>query len=219
MVKIASNVSIFGQLRDIRLSASKPQMTGDGLGAINAPRIVFETPEESLQTREQAGYERGQKEAEERSARKMEELRSEWETGHRADVIRVLEALNKSVHGEMTEMFRSLEKHVVMLAGEAAIKLTSGIPISSDMVEAYVGEAMTLVEQDTEVTIILHPEDLILLEQHQSSLLNRAGAYPIIKFRADHKITRGGCLVETRFGELDARRETKIELLKKAVNE
>ncbi len=219
MVKIASNVSIFGQLRDIRLSGSKPQMTGGGLGAINAPRIVFETTEESLQTREQAGYERGQKEAEERSVRKVEELRSEWETGHRADVIRVLEALNKSVHGKMTEMFRSLEKHVVMLAGEAAIKLTSGIPISSDMVEAYVGEAMTLVEQDTEVAIILHPEDLVLLEQHQSSLLNRAGAYPIIKFRADPKITRGGCLVETRFGELDARRETKIELLKKAVNE
>jgi flagellar assembly protein FliH len=220
MVKIASNVAIFGQLRDIRLSPSKNHLTsGSQNGNGSSSRVVLESAEDALRAKEQAGYLRGQKEAEDRAARQIEALRTEFEASHRTAVIRALEDLNKTVHLQMGETFKSLEKHVVMLAAEAAIKLTSGIPISADMVEAYVGEAMNLVEQDTEVTIILNPEDLALLEQHQSSLLNRAGAYPVIKLRADQKISRGGCLVETKFGELDARRETKIELLKKAVNE
>lgn len=220
MVKIASNVSILGPLRDIRVVGFKPRMNGNGHTVKTAPRVELETKnDEELQARERAGYERGKKEAEERLARQMETLQSEWETNHRAEVLNVLEALNRNVHQQMAETFKSLEKHVIMLAAEAAIKLTAGIPISADMVEAYVAEAMNHVEQDTEVTIILSPDDLALLEQHQSSLLNRAGAYPVIRFRPDPKMSRGGCLIETKFGELDARRETKIELLKKAVNE
>jgi flagellar assembly protein FliH len=219
MVKIAHNVSVLGHLRDIRLSGIRPPINGNGHNGNGSSRAGLEQSEEKLRDREQAGYERGQREAEERHARRLEELRQEWETNHRTEVVQVLENLNKSVHLQMAETFKSLERHVLMLAAEAAIKLTAGIPISADMVEAYVREAMSLVEQDTEITFVLNPEDLALLEQHQSSLLNRASAYPIVKFRADQKLTRGGCMVETKFGELDCRRETKIELLKKAVNE
>ena len=78
---------------------------------------------------------------------------------------------------------------------------------------------MNLIEHDTEITVVLNPNDLALLEQHQSALLNRTGGAAVLRFRPDAKIGRGGCLVETKFGEIDARRETKIELLRKAVNE
>lgn len=219
MVKVANSVSVLGHLRDIRLSVSKRPMNGNGHIGNGSARSSLEASDEALQAREQAGYERGRREAEERLARQSETLRQEWEASHRTEVVQVLENLNKSVHGQMADVFKALEKHVVMLAAEAAVKLTSGIPISADMVEAYVREAMNLVEHDTEIAIVLNPEDLALLEQHQSSLLNRAGTHPVVKFRADPKLNRGGCLVETKFGELDARRETKIELLKKAVNE
>ena len=219
MVNVANNVSIFGHLRDIRLASFKPRINANGASASTSHRSAPEISEEDLRTREQAGYERGQSEAEQRFAQKAEELRREWESDHRTDVVRVLEDLNKSLQTQVMEMFKSLEKHVIMLAAEAAIKITSGIPISADMVEAYVREAMNLIEHDTEITVVLHPEDLALLEQHQSSLLNRAGGSSILKFRPDAKINCGGCLIETKFGELDARRETKIELLKKAVNE
>ena len=219
MVHVANNVSIFGHLRDIRLASFKPRLGGNTATTNASARSAPEITEEDLRAREQAGFERGQQEAEQRFAQKAEELRREWESNHRSDVVRTLEHLNRSVQTQVAEMFKSLEKHVIMLAAEAAIKLTSGIPISTDMVEAYVREAMNLVEHDTEMTVVLHPEDLALLEQHQSSLLNRAGGSSVLKFRPDAKVNRGGCLLETKFGEMDARRETKIELLKKAVNE
>ena len=219
MVNVAHNVSILGHLRDIRLASFKPRMNGTtGVGSASS-RVSEETSEEELRGREQAGYERGQRDAEERCAEKVEKLRQEWESAHRADAIRILDGLNRNLHTQLGEMFRSLEKHVVMLAAEAAVKLTSGIPISTDMVEGCIREAMNLIEHDTEITVVLNPDDLALLEQHQSALMNRTGGAAVLRFRPDPKIGRGGCLVETKFGEIDARRETKIELLRKAVNE
>lgn len=226
MVKIANNVS-FVRLRDIRVSSSKSLVqnggtagsSGSNVKGVASQRPGVETTDELVKASEQAGYERGRKEAEQENLRQIEQLRADWESKHRAETIRILEELNKSVHVQMSEVFKSLEKHVVTLAAEAAIRLTSGAPVSADVVESYVREAMNLVEHDTEITVLIHPEDLALLEQHQSSLLNRAGTTPLLKFRADLKISRGGCVMETRFGELDARRETKIELLRKAVNE
>lgn len=211
MINVAQNPAIFGYLRDIRI---KRQLKRDSeLGDRN------EAADELLRNREQSAFERGQREAEGKFAGQTEQLRCEWETEHRAEVVKALEELNASIHRQMSDVFKALEKHMVMLAAEAAIRLTAGIPVTADMVEAYVREAVGPVENDTEVTIILNPEDYALLEQHQSSLLNRAGAHPVFKFRCDQKVGRGGCLVETKFGELDARRETKIELLRKAVNE
>lgn len=218
MVKVAHNVSSLGYLKGIRIAGVKPSLPANG-----SARAVLEAAEETLRAREDAGYERGRRETQEEHARQLEELRKqwrqEWEAAHRTEVIRALESLTASVYQQLSEVFRSLEKHTVMLAGEAAVKLTSGIPIGADVVEACIRETMNLVEQDTEITVVLNPQDLALLEQHQSSLLNRAGAHPVLKFRADEKITRGGCVLETKFGELDSRRETKIELLRKAVNE
>lgn len=219
MINVAQNPAFLGYLRDIRLSGIKRQLKqGPGLDDQNGRR-TDERAEEELSNREQTGFERGQKEAGEQFAQRTEELRSEWEAEHRAEVVKALEQLNSSINQQMTDVFKALEKHMVMLAAEAAIRLTSGIPVTADMVEAYVREAVAPIENDSEVTIVLNPEDHALLEQHKSSLLNRAGAHPVFKFRCDEKIGRGGCVLETKFGELDARRETKIELLRKAVNE
>ena len=219
MVKVANEIPVLGYLRDIRLSGFKRQANGKAAPGTTSRLNEAELSSETLLEREQAGYERGKRETEEQAARQIQQLQREWEETHRAEVIGRLEKLNGSVQHQMTEMFKVLEKHVVMLAAEAAIKLTAGIPVSADMVEAYVREAMNLVEQDTEITVMIHPDDLVLLEQHQSSLLNRANTSPVLRFRVDPKISRGGCLLETKFGEFDARRETRIEMLKKAVNE
>jgi flagellar biosynthesis/type III secretory pathway protein FliH len=39
-----------------------------------------------------------------------------------------------------------------------------------------------------------------------------------IRFAASSEVTRGGCTVRTRFGLLDARRETKIEQMRQSLS-
>ena len=214
MINVANGGMALGQLRDIRLS---------GFKRIGRPGFArngsSESVEESIQAREREAYQRGRQEAEEQSAKRLDQVRHELTESQEARAVELMAELNRTVTGQLSEMFKALEKHVVMLAAESAIRLTSGLPISADLIEAHVREAMSLVEQETEVAIRLHPEDLALLEQHRSALLNRGDTTPVLRFRGDPKVGRGGCILETKFGELDARRETKIELLKRAVNE
>ena len=217
MIKVANDGSALGQLRDIRLSGFR--QIGKPSYANGVRNGAAEPQEDLLQAKERAGYQRGRQDAEEQNAKRMNQLRQELDETQQARVVELMVELNRAVNLQLSEMFKSLEKHVVMLAAEAAIKLTSGIPISADLIEAHVREAMSMVEQETEIAVRLNPEDLALLEKHQSTLLNRTDSTPVLRLRPDAKVSRGGCILETKFGELDARRETKIELLKRAVNE
>ena len=56
-----------------------------------------------------------------------------------------------------------------------------------------------------------------LLQQVNSNLLASNVSHARMHFHRAPEVTRGGCLVKTRFGVIDARRETKIELLQKSL--
>jgi flagellar assembly protein FliH len=83
------------------------------------------------------------------------------------------------------------------------------------MVESAIREALDQIESGGEVNILLHPEDLELLRRLESPLLASASEPNQPQFRAAAEVTRGGCLVRTRFGTVDARRETKFDLIKR----
>lgn len=54
-------------------------------------------------------------------------------------------------------------------------------------------------------------------QNSDSRLLTPDFRHPPIRFQATAQIPRGGCVVQTRFGLIDARRETKLEVLGKAL--
>jgi len=112
---------------------------------------------------------------------------------------------------------RSAERNLVTLALEIARKLVAGLPVSAEMVEAAVRDALAQVEQATEFLVQLHPADLALLEKHGSPLLHETSESRQLRFQASTEVTPGGCLVLTRFGTVDARRETKLDLLQRSL--
>jgi flagellar biosynthesis/type III secretory pathway protein FliH len=90
------------------------------------------------------------------------------------------------------------------------------MPVSAEMVEAAISTAMRQVEESSHYTIFVNPADLQLLEAKTSSLLGGSEMRKIT-VTASNEISRGGCIVETPFGRVDARRETKFDLLKNAI--
>jgi flagellar biosynthesis/type III secretory pathway protein FliH len=117
----------------------------------------------------------------------------------------------------MPKVVRDCENAVVTLAVESAQRLVAGMPISPEMIEASVREALAQVQETTELSIFLHPDDLALLEKMHSPLLTAKNGADQAQFNSSSDVSRGGCLVQTRFGVIDARRETKVEQLKKAL--
>ncbi len=170
-------------------------------------------PEQALEARldeqRRACYERGRLEGEQSLSALLVQQRQE--TQQLADG--VLRALRDAV----PQVVRSAERNLVTLALEIARKLVAGLPVSAEMVEAAVRDALAQVEQATEFLVQLHPADLALLEKHGSPLLHETSESRQLRFQASTEVTPGGCLVLTRFGTVDARRETKLDLLQRSL--
>jgi len=160
------------------------------------------------QPREQCGSEHNWRDAQkaerEQLARERAEL-LELQNG-------VLQALNRA----LPEMARQGEDALIALALQAVDKLVAGLPIGPEMIEATVREALQHVENGP-VSVVLHPDDLALLQRVNSQLLPAQDGDARLQFRTSPDLTRGGCLVQTRFGVIDASRETKSALLKKSL--
>jgi flagellar assembly protein FliH len=163
-----------------------------------------------LRERERAAYEEGRRDGEHLSEERFLRQRNE------------LQELQNGVVHSMKEMLpnmtHEMESALIQLALESAKKIVGGLPINAKMVEKVVREALEQVQDTAEVSVQLHPEDLALLRKHKSPLLEGQPEMGPLRFAASDEVTRGGCIVQTRFGLVDALRETKLEQLRKAVN-
>jgi flagellar assembly protein FliH len=159
---------------------------------------------------EQAAYERGLADGEKRLSEQL--LRQ------RAEVLELQNGILASLRQAVPWVVRQSEAGVVSLALEVARKLISDLPVSAEMVEAAVRSALAQAEESTEFQIALHADDLALLQRSNSPVLLPGPGNEAMHFHASAEVTRGGCLVETRFGVIDTRRETKLKLIQQSLN-
>lgn len=176
---------------------------------LRPPLSVAPPPQEQIRALEQAAYERGRRDAEAALAQQLRQQQAQWQALEQG----VLSALRDAV----PQVIRETEQALTLLALEAAQRLVAGLPVSVQMVEAAVREALTQAQDSAELHLYLHPEDVELLRQADSAFLRPTEPDRRIHVHASPEITRGGCLVRTRFGIIDAQRETRAELLKKAL--
>lgn len=144
-----------------------------------------------------------------------EKALSEQLLKQRAETHELFQGLMTSLRRAVPQVVHDTESMMISLALEVAQKLVADMPISAAMVEAAVQDALGQVEGTAQVTVRLHPADLELLQSAHSSLLLAGEGANDFRFLGSPEVTRGGCLVQTRFGMVDARRETKFDLLKR----
>jgi flagellar assembly protein FliH len=159
--------------------------------------------------REQAAYERGRHEGE--SALREQLI------AQRNEMAALLNGVIGSLQKTVPQLVHETESALIQLALESAQKIVAGMPVNSKLVESIVREALRQVEDTAEVVIQLHPEDLALLQKHKSDVLKPPPNSKPLQFSSSTDVTRGGCLLRTRFGIIDARRETKLDQLREAL--
>ena len=193
-MKWADTILFDQPLQDVRLLAGAP--TQDW--------------QQFLRDREQAAFEEGR--------RAGESALSEQLLRQRNDTIELQRGILSSLQTTLPKVAHEAETALIELALEAAKKIVAGMPVDAAMVESTVREAMRQAEDSAEIIIQLHPEDLALLRQHQSEILNGLPDSGPMRFSHSSEVSRGGCVIQTRFGLIDARRETKIEQLRQSLN-
>ena len=169
-----------------------------------------ETVEDLLRAREEAGYQRGKREA--------ETLLNAQLATERAQTDALKRGVLESLRGAIPQVVHESETALIALALEAARRIVAGVPIDPNMVEAVVREALRQAEDSAEILVQLHSEDLALLRQNNSEILTGLPDKGPVRFTASSEVTRGGCLVQTRFGVIDARREVKLEQLSETLS-
>ena len=78
------------------------------------------------------------------------------------------------------------------------------------VVEAVTGALRGIVERDR-VTVLVNPDDLEIVREAMDGLRASLGGIDHCDVEAERRVGRGGCIVRTPVGDVDARVETKLE--------
>ncbi len=134
----------------------------------------------------------------------------------RAAVVDLHNGVLASLRDAVPQVIRDTENALLELAFEVARKIAAGAPIDAAQLQAAVQEAVAQAADTAELTVQVNPADLALLQALKSPMLNPQDNRNIQLVAANH-ISRGGCVVQTRFGIIDARRETRVEMLRNSL--
>jgi flagellar assembly protein FliH len=112
-------------------------------------------------------------------------------------------------------LYSQAEREVVKLAIEVAKKIVHReIQVDRDIIQTLVHVALTHVAEKTPVTIHVNPVDYNYISERQTELSHAEGRS--LTLVADKSIERGGCMIETDCGDIDARLEEKFREVEQA---
>lgn len=100
------------------------------------------------------------------------------------------------------------QEDIRTIAAVAAERMTGeALRLSPDLVNAAVRSALDLAKRGGPLAVAVHPADAPLLSGAALEVITTLGA----SIEHDPTLTRGGCVVRSTLGTVDARVETRIE--------
>ncbi len=145
------------------------------------------------------GFSQGEKAGREMAERKMETVARRY-----ADSILEVAKLKPNLYAQV-------EKDVVKLALEVAKKIVHReIQADREIILTLVKVALSHVAEKSAVTVHLHPADYSFILEHRAALADGTDGGQEVMLLADKSIDRGGCLVQTEVGDIDARIEEEF---------
>jgi flagellar assembly protein FliH len=111
-----------------------------------------------------------------------------------------------------------LEVQAVELALMLAEKIVGAAVVAQPelVVEAVRGALRGLVERER-VTVLVHPDDLELVREAMGGVISALGGIEHCDVQAERRVARGGAVVRTPEGDVDARIESKLERVRDVV--
>lgn len=139
------------------------------------------------------GFAQGQKDGEELGRRQYETLANR------------LKEILKSLDEAVSEHVLTLEPQLFSLLKVMVEKLVlKEVSTSPEVIKTCLREALGHVVEQTQVKIHLHPDDVEFLEEVLGELREEFARIRDFEILSDPNLSRGGCLLETEFGLIDA---------------
>jgi flagellar assembly protein FliH len=105
-----------------------------------------------------------------------------------------------------------LERRAVELGLALAQKVLVGaLSVEPERVLDSVSGALRGIVERERITVMVHPDDLEIVRGAMDELRAGLGGIEHCEVQAERRVARGGCIVRTPTGDVDARVETKLE--------
>ena len=113
-----------------------------------------------------------------------------------------------------TALLHQAEPQIVKLSVKIAERIIGGeLQTGEDALIRIVTRAIEQLRQSKELVLRLNPQDAELLRRDKRALLDAVGRVKDIAFRDDPQVGRGGCVIETESGTVDAQLSTQLEMI------
>lgn len=178
---------------------------------------------ESIETESNAEIERLAREYEEKLKRDLEAATAKgreegyskgYESGFEDfdKVMRKLHSIIASLIAERKSILESSSGQIVSLVMQIAIKVIKRITDSQkDIVLENVNEVLKRIKDKTQITIRVNLDDLDIVRHKKSDFISRFDIIENLEIIEDPNIGKGGCIIETNFGEIDARISSQLD--------
>ncbi len=213
-IKHEATTSSSSSTDDQKDNSSKPNNAkGKNKNKTTPPK---ETKAEKEQPQEQIdveglraeAYAQGQTEA-------RKKMRQELDT-----VLQAFTQAAKELDGLRSDFLRRQGEDLVRLAMEVAEQVIAAeLSLNPDLILSIVGKAMESAFEADEYRILVNPEDVSVVQENRPLLLANINGLRQIHVQGDASITRGGCIVESNKGQVDARVESKMAEIHKQLKQ
>ena len=136
-----------------------------------------------------------------------------------------VDALTKTV-SETVSNLEIYKRQLLEKAEESVIKLVLALArkiilkepsVSNEIILDIIQNALKIVVDPNDLKIKVNPNDLKMLQENKHFLEMINGTNPSVKIEPDTTISTGGCIIETDFGDIDARIESQLDTIEKAL--
>ena len=132
-----------------------------------------------------------------------------------AEVTEVLVAARAAANADRV----AAKDAALLLARKMAEKIVGrSVEVDPDVMREIAAQALAAAKPGMQAVLLrVHPDDLALIEGTRAKWLAEAAAKADVRMVADASVGRHGCVVETSVGRLDARLQTQLDALERAL--
>ncbi len=202
------------QARDILAQARRDAASVVAEARDEAKKLIAEAADigqsQGFERGRAEGFEQGRAEGREETLNtlkpQLEEMLKSWS-----------DALDRW-ESDRADMLLAARQDVLTFAVEMGRKLTLRyMALNEDAVVDQVAEAISRITRPTAVSILVHSDDRALIEDALPDLLAKFTGCREAVIREEPNVERGGCIVKTSGGEIDATLKTQIERIIEAL--
>jgi type III secretion protein L len=160
-------------------------------------------------------HQEAERDAQELRARAQQDYQRALEEGRRQgyeEGARQAAQLLAEARALREKLVRETEPQLIKLALKVAEKIIGQeLDHNKDKIARIVGKALETVRHQKQIRLRVNPADLVAIEAARPQLLAHLGGEVSLELKSDEAVQRGGCMIDTEIGSIDAQLGTQLE--------